>query len=51
MKYTITVIADEKCANGVIFYKQRFSKLDIARLVKELNTAYWASPEGAKEEE
>jgi hypothetical protein len=32
----------EDFATGMTYYYQMFSKLDVPRLAKELNTAYWA---------
>jgi len=33
-----------------LYFKQSFQKLDLARLVKELNEAYWAKAVGNEEE-
>jgi hypothetical protein len=37
--FEVTVASAE---TGAVYYLQVFTKLDVSRLVKELNTAYWA---------
>lgn len=49
--YRIEVVKDRPgMTTGEIIYTQRFEWLDVSKLVKEINSAYWAVAEKPEKE-